>query len=419
MLAYLLAEGKHRTSRTLGSVAGVALGVALFTSLVAAGNGFVAAARQPLADVGADVVISRPDTAGDPTAQTTRGVRQPFGLAPLASSEVQRLAGLDGVDEATGGLLLWDFSASSYQTVLGVDVEPGPTESGAVASEDAGSRVGPARLAQAVAQGRFFESGETGVVVVDQHYAAFFSLKPGVSVEIAGASFDVVGIVSVAGGNQTGGANFYLPLADAQLLAGLDAGQVNQVYLRVGQAIDVESVVADAEAELGDLGATTEQSIVSVMGGITAVSDRFALVAAGAALLGGLLLTAVTLHAGIKLRAHEVGIMKAVGWRSRDVVRVFTLEGAALSTLGALVGIALGWLTVLGLAQISVDLLPASATTPALSEVAPAESFKIAARLSWGSVLVAVSSALVAGGLTSRVSSRRASRLHPADALRD
>ena len=75
MLTYLSAELRYRPERTMGALIGVALGVALFIALIAAGNGFREAARQPLAGIGADILISRPDSTGSAAARTTRGLR--------------------------------------------------------------------------------------------------------------------------------------------------------------------------------------------------------------------------------------------------------------------------------------------------------------------------------------------------------
>jgi ABC-type lipoprotein release transport system permease subunit len=90
MTTYLLAEIQHRFGRALGSLIGVALGVALFMALIAAGNGFRAAARQPLAGIGADILISRPDNAVGAAAQTTRGLcrmrRKISGLIDINNS---------------------------------------------------------------------------------------------------------------------------------------------------------------------------------------------------------------------------------------------------------------------------------------------------------------------------------------------
>ena len=405
MLIYLLAEIQHRFGRVLGSLMGVALGVALFIALIAAGNGFREAARQPLSDIGADILISRPDKAVGTTAQTTRGIRQPFGVSPFTMDEAASLRDLLGISGVSGGLLLWDFSADSYQTLLGVDVNQ--------------TAIGPKQASDWIADGRFFQPGERDVVVVDRHYATFFSMAPGETVEIGERPFTIIGVIEVPGGNQAAAANFYLPLADAQALAGLADSQINQIYVRVAEVGDVEAVVAASETRLGDISAMTEQSIVQVIGGVAQVSDRFAGIAALVALLGGIILTGITLSAGINLRAGEIGVMKATGWQARDVVRLFTAEGVLFSLLGAVLGIMLGSLAVLILGQIPVDLTVLAGTTPHLGTVAEAETYTLPARLSWDVILLAMGTAVIGGGLASLFSARRAALLKPADALRN
>ena len=405
MLTYLGAELRYRPGRTMGALIGVALGVALFIALIAAGNGFREAARQPLAGIGADILISRPDNVGGAAAQTTRGIRQPFGLSPLTIDEADGLRDLPGISDVSGSLLLWEFAANSYQTLLGVDV--------------AQTGVGPTQASDWIVNGRFFQRDETDVIVVDRHFATFFGLQPGQTVEIGERPFTVIGVIDVPGGNQAAAANFYLPLADAQSLAGLADDQINQIYVRVDEAGDVETVVAESETQLGEISAITEQSIVQVMGGVTEVSDRFAGVAALAALLGGLILTGITLSAGINLRTGEIGVMKATGWQARDVVRLFTAEGVLLSLLGAALGIFLGWLAVLILGQIPVDLTVLASTTPDLGAGAKAVAYTLPAHLSWNAVLLAVGTVVAGGGLASLLSARRAARLKPADALRN
>jgi ABC-type antimicrobial peptide transport system permease subunit len=412
MSSYLLAEIQHRFGRTLGSLLGVALGVALFIALTAAGNGFREAARQPLAGIGADILISRPDNGGSIAGQTMRGLRQPFGLASLTLVEADALHDVSGVSDVSGGLLLWDFGANSYQTLLGVDTT---ASTGAAV-------VGPAQAEKWVVNGRFFQPGETGVIVVDRHYAAFFGLEPGERVEIGERPFTVIGVIEVPGGNQAAAANFYLPLADAQALAGLASDQINQIYVRVAEAGNVEAVVAESEARLGDISVLTEQSIVQVMGGVAQVSDRFAGVAALAALLGGLILTGITLSTGINLRANEIGVMKATGWQARDVMRLFTAEGVLVSLLGAALGIVLGWLAILILGQIPVDLstlVSSAGTTPGLGAMTETAAYTLPARLSWELVMLAVVTAVFGGGLAALLAAHRAARLKPAEALRN
>jgi putative ABC transport system permease protein len=408
MMAYLIGSIRHRAGRAATTALGVAAGVALFIALMAAGAGFREAARRPLAGVQADILLSRPAAGAELSAatQATRGVRLPFGTSTMSLGDVTKEGRIPGVSAAAGGLLLWDFGPTSYETVLGVDTNQ--------------AAVGLAQARQWVVAGRFLQPGERGVAVVDKHYAAFFRLKPGDQVTIGGQAFQVVGVVEVQEGSQAAAANFYVSLADAQALAGLKTDAINQIYVQVAHASSVDQVVQQSRASLGDVSATTEQSIVQVMGGISRVSERFAGVAALAALLGGLLLTGLALSSSVSERRTEIGVMKAVGWTARDVSSYFVTEGLALALAGALAGILLGWLVTLELGLIPIDLGPLSASTPTGMAVAPATGTQMTlpAQISLPVALLALALTAVGGTLASWLVASRAAAMKPAEAFR-
>jgi len=56
-----------------------------------------------------------------------------------------------------------------------------------------------------------------------------------------------------------------------------------------------------------------------------------------------------SLLAGVLERRREIGVLKALGWRTGAVARLFLLEGAVLGLLGGLAGTALGLAVYLGL----------------------------------------------------------------------
>ena len=95
-------------------------------------------------------------------------------------------------------------------------------------------------------------------------------------------------------------------------------------------------------------------------------------------------------------RTHEIGIRKALGAKRRDILAQFLVEATTLSTLGALMGIAMG----IGLAQAiaAVSPLPAS--------VAP-----------W-SIVVGVLVGMGVGIISGVYPASRAARLDPVTALR-
>jgi len=409
MMTYISSQFRYRTGRALMVVAGVALGAALFVALTALGNGFRQAARAPLAGVAADLLITRPaiGQAAMAPAQTTRGPRLPFGSAPLTPDEVSRIASTGGVAQIATALEVWDFGAAQYQTVLGLD--------------PAQDQVGPARLLrEGLLAGRLFRADEQDVAVADRHYAAFYSLKPGDRVTIGGRSFQIVGIAEQRGSSQAGVANLYVPLAEAQNLVGLKAGQVNQVYARVTDASRVDAIVESLTAQMGSLSVISQESILQVMGSVARVSARFAEVAGLVGLLGGWVLAWVALSGLVAERQREIGVMKAMGWRARDVTRAFLAESLLLSLMGGLIGVVLGLAAALGIGALPAPVASLSQTLPGLAVAAtPVSDPHLSAQVAPGTLLLALLVATSGGILAGWISVGRAAALKPSQTLRE
>jgi putative ABC transport system permease protein len=112
-------------------------------------------------------------------------------------------------------------------------------------------------------------------------------------------------------------------------------------------------------------------------------------------IVGGMVIMNIML-VSVAERTHEIGIRKSLGARRRDILRQFLVEAATLSTLGAMIGIALG----ITAAKII------SMKTPLPAAVAP-----------W-SIVAATLLGTVVGIVSGVYPARRASRLDPIEALR-
>ena len=266
------------------------------------------------------------------------------------------------------------------------------------------------------------EPGDEGVAVADTSYASQNRLAVGDQVTIAGKPFTLVGLVDTSRAGQLANANLYLPLADARTLAGLSSDQVDQVYLRVGSAGEVDSVVQQLTRQMGQISAITEDSLLQVMGGIGQVSARFAEVAAALGLVGGLVLAWLAMSGLVAERRQEIGLMKAVGWQSRNVARVFLMEALLLSLAGGLVGMALGRASAGLLGQIPVPQVTTQlgGNLPGLAAAAPAAArLTLQAEAGLATLAQALLAAVVGGTLAGWIGARRAASLKPAEAPRD
>ncbi len=112
-----------------------------------------------------------------------------------------------------------------------------------------------------------------------------------------------------------------------------------------------------------------------------------------------------TMAMSVMERTREIGVMKALGARNRDVRRVFLVEAASIGLIGGLLGLGFGALGSLALgwaAQAAVDV-PEQVTI-----------FHVSPLLAASAVVFAVVVSVVAG----MVPALRAARLDPVKALR-
>jgi ABC-type antimicrobial peptide transport system permease subunit len=409
MIHYILSQIRYRSGRTFGVITGIALGAALYVVLSALGGAFLRTAALPLKGVAADLVLTRPVTgaATSPEAQRTRGPRLPFGNGIFQPSELKYIAATQGVTAWSGALEVWDFGENSYRVILGIDP-----------SQDlVGPMVG---LKAGLMSGRLLEPGDREAAIADRHFATFFGLKPGDTVRLGDMDFRVVGIAELKQSSQAGVANLYMPLAAAEQLAGVPEGEVNQVYARLSDASRTDEVVKDLTARLGSLSAVSQESILQVMGGVARVTARFSAVAGLLGVFGGVALAWAALSGLLAERRREIGVMKAVGWRTRDIVRAFISESAILSICGGILGTAIGLVLALSLAGLPTPAPSLQQPLPGLA-AAPiqAATMTLPIELSPAMLSVALLISTAGGTITGWLGARKAAGLRTAQVLRD
>jgi putative ABC transport system permease protein len=136
----------------------------------------------------------------------------------------------------------------------------------------------------------------------------------------------------------------YVPLS---IIKNLDGERYSSVKVRVAD----RKQVANVRKTIESMGYPTN----SVKDTVDQIDQAFVIVKA---VLGGFGMIALfvaaigifnTMTISLLERTHEIGIMKAIGGRNRDVALVFTAEAAMIGLLGGLFGVFSGWLIGFGI----------------------------------------------------------------------
>lgn len=307
-----------------------------------------------------------------------------------------------------------DIESSSY-TIAGVD--PTTPDVGVV-------------TAGLVSTGRFINASEGGgahEALVSSSYASRQGLEVDSKLDLNGTVFTVVGLVRPPLGGQT--ADVYIALPQLQVLAN-QKGEVNVLLVRASDG----SSVADVQKQIETLYpraqvASAQQVADSISGSLVdaaSLSKRLGTALAALAAIAAFLLAVLLTLSSVGKRVRELGTLKALGWTQWQVVRQVMGESLTQGVLGGVLGVILGVVVASAIGAFGPTLTASSTTgggegffglgevtarsvTDQVSLTAPLDG-----RVLIAGFLIAVVGGLIAGG----AGAFRASRLRPADALR-
>jgi putative ABC transport system permease protein len=323
---YLSSELSYRWKRSALLIVGIALAVALVTTLDTLGRAFADLATVPFRNLGADLIVQRSATQSAVPKQM--GIMLPYSAEPITAAEFQRLAKEPGVSQAAGFVLLWNLGNGSFISITGI-----PLTLGAPA-------LGPGRVHDWLYQGRL-PTPSTREVLVERHYGAFYRLSPGSQVDIGGEPFSVVGVVDIEQGSQIVSSNFYMDINEARQLANLPPDLVNQVFLKVSDMAQTEAVKKHIASWLSHASVTSPGTMLQLFGGVSQTIGRFRSVAVVAGALAALALGATFVFGNLVERSRELAILRVIGWEQQQVQHQVAVEMAVQGLLAGLVALAL------------------------------------------------------------------------------
>jgi putative ABC transport system permease protein len=307
MLTIVWTNLLRRSTRTLLTAGGIAVGVATIVALLSFTQGLKETAAGFVHLGGSDLGVFQANVS-DPTASV------------LPQTMVGRLSALPQVARATPLLLI----------VEGIPADPAAIVFGA---EPAGffSR------GLVLLRGRLPRAGEE--ILIGDRMAAGLHIGVGSSLRVSGLPFHVAGVYHSGVLFEDSGA--VLSLVEAQRLSGR-AGEVTDVVVELSAGTRASSASrAIARAFPGTQVITTPQQALRAGANSTLIA-KAVLVIVVIALIVGAISVANTMAMSIMERQSELGLLSTVGWSPPRVASLILGEGIAVSMLGAAGGLLLG-----------------------------------------------------------------------------
>ncbi len=281
-----------------------------------------------------------------------------------------------------------------------------------------------AALKTTVAQGHLLNPSSTGHVVLGSTIDKEFKKRVGDTIDLpvrpsdakpdfVNHTFTVVGILNPT---LTAPDTFaYMTTADGQMLLKdslpisirnqVDVSQITEaidVYAKPGTSISGLDAIADRiNAQVSGVKATRPSVIVNSFKSGGAIFTAITTAAALLALVIGGLSVVNTMFMAVAERVREIGLKKAVGATTRNIMGEFLLEATLIGAIGGLIGYGLG---------VIITVVANALTAPGTSTL-----FLVTLRLS----VFALGFAIALGAVAGILPAFRAARLDPVTALRN
>ncbi len=401
-LKHALSMVLHSKLRSWLTILGIVIGVAAVIAIVSLGEGMQSSLTSQLGDLGADLITITPGFSqgskmmghGFPRKDSSVAVEEEI---VLDRTDVQALKGIPDIElidtNINGRVKVTYLSKSGSVTLTGVD-----------------QKVWAHITNEEIAQGRMLDSADSNVIVIGGRLAESYFDKPiGLNkmLSIEGSAYRVVGILDDTS------TNIYMPIQMTyQVLDDKDIGVYDSIIVKVRDEDYLDLVTEKIETKLKlirhvtdktkDFTVFSSQAINETKSEMLKSMNMFLIAIASVSLIVGSVGVANTMFTSVLEKTKEIGIMKAIGARNKDILLIFLFNAALIGLVGGLIGILLG-------------IIMSGAIPAMLGDI---RFFRGGGLVSIKSMVLALSVSVGVGVLAGIVPAYQGSKLKPVDALR-
>lgn len=411
----------HSKLRSWLTIIGIIIGIGAVVAIISISQGAQQQLQSRLGQLGADILTISPgggraqgfaagfgggggfgESSGGASTSTT-------AQKNLTSRDINVIKNLDNVKYVMGQVsgtvnITYGSSSLSRTSATGVDV---------LLWKDL--------TTSQLSSGRFLTAGDSYSVVIGARLATSTFANPVAlndKLIINGKSFNVVGILSE-------GSGVYMPISIARnILSGVGSDEFSQILVKINDVNSSDATVSlitnKLMLERGILSSNKADFSVSnpstAQATLTSTMNTMALflgAIAAISLLVGAIGIANSMFTSVLERTRDIGVMKAIGAKNRDVLSIFLLNSGLIGLVGGIGGVIVGFF-----ASTAISSLTSTTTTTVARGAGGFGNLFSSSYVSLGLVITALLVSILVGMVAGFIPAYRASKLSPVEALR-
>lgn len=406
----MLTNSKLRSWLT---IIGIVIGIGAVIAIMAISEGAQQSLDDSLNSLGADIVTvsSGFSRAGDFTrhpGENSASSSSSDDTENLTSRDITVLKGIENVASVMGkvsskGTIVYE-GKSTESTVTGIQL--GYWDDFIITDLDTG---------------RALQKGDINSVVIGYKLAneVFDGIELNRQITIEGKQFKVVGILE-------DGNDVYMPIDRARdVFDDIGESEFDSISVKL-EDVDLSDDTMDLITEKlmmsrgilkekeKDFSITSMAAMQESMSEMMSTITLFLGAIAAISLLVGAVGISNTMFTSVLEKTNEIGIMKAIGAKNKDIMKIFLFNSGMIGFVGGVGGVILGWVVAI----VVTGYTSTSTATGGGPGRGLTGLFSSGAVVSWELIVGAFVFSIMIGMIAGAIPAYRASRLRPVDALR-
>jgi putative ABC transport system permease protein len=334
ILNFVLMNLKRRKLRSYLTIIGIIVGVIAIVSLMSLSEGLKTGIADEFSKTGA-LKITITSKYAQFGQVTDKG---------LTTDDVREIERIQEIDFVTGNLNIQSLSKFSrtekFITINAYDIRNYER----ILKQDG----------KELLRGKIIDSDKEKQVVIgfdlfnsDEFFGK--EIKIGDSIDISNQKFKVIGVLKDTG-NKGQDRQVYISLDNLREISNIPEKQVDVIFAVVKENADVEDTAKKIEDRLersrkdDDVIVTTAKKAAEDREDTLKVVSIIVIGIAAISLLVGGIGILNSMYTSVLERKKEIGIMKAIGAKREDILKIFLLESGIIGLIGGIIGIIGGFL---------------------------------------------------------------------------